>query len=129
MKTYFEQGDWLVTSELLRTPKKTFTLEKLEGVSLRRNLFMVMGIPAGGVPILTLLFWPYLYFGEIAFLLTASIAALTTSYVVGVFKVEALSLKDEEGGVVYGWFPLLSDVRAALEQAFEERGQGKGEKS
>lgn len=129
MKTYFEQGEWLVTSELLRTPKKTFTLEKLEGVSLRRNLFLMMGAPAIGILLLTLLFLRYLYPGEIAFLLCVSVFTLGISYNVGVFKVEALSLRDEEGGIVYGWFSHLNEVRAALEKAFEERGADKGEVS
>ena len=121
MRTYFDDRPWKVTSEIVRTPRKTFALAKLDGVSLKRTFFLFTAAPAlGGIGI-TLLWWRYLFPGEIALILLASLAALIVSFQFGMLKVEALSLKDDEGGAVYGRYAHLSNFRDAIEAAMQDR--------
>ena len=126
MKIYFENGPWKVTERIVRTPKKGFSLDKLEAVSLKRTFFLFTAAPSIGGFLLTLLWWRYLYLGEIVFLLSASVGAIVFSFQFGTLKVEALSLKDDEGGVVYGRFNLLSEFRDAIEEAMQERDLSQG---
>lgn len=121
MKTYYDDHPWLVTERLVRTPKKSFSLDKLEAISLKRTFFLFAAAPAIGGILLTLLWWRYLYIGEIIFLLIASILALVVSFRFGTLKVDALSLKDDEGGTVYGHFAHLATIRDAIELAMQER--------
>lgn len=121
MKIYHDDMQWQVTDRLVRTPKKTFSLDKVEAVSLKRTFFLLAAAPAIGGILLTLLWWRYLYFGEILFLLIASILALAVSFQFGTLKVDALALKDDEGGTVYGRFAHLAVIRDAIELAMQER--------
>ncbi|MDD9911207.1 MAG: hypothetical protein OXR62_16185 [Ahrensia sp.] len=118
--SYYSDRDWQVTDSIVRTPRKTFSLEKLEAVSLKRTFFLFAAGPAVGCIIITLLWWRYLYVGEIATLLAASTIALITSFQFGALKVDALSLKDDEGGIVFGRFNQLARVRDAIEQAMQD---------
>lgn len=121
MKTYYESGRWLVTDRLVRTPKKGFRLERLDGVSLKRTFFLFAAAPAIGGILLVGLWYRYLYPGEVVFILAASVAALIVSFQFGTLKVDALSLKDDEGGTVHGRFGQLASVRDAIELAIQER--------
>lgn len=118
--TYYSDRDWQVTDSIVRTPRKTFSLDKLEAVSLKRTFFLFTVGPAVGCIIITLLWWKYLYVAEIITLLTASIIALIASFQFGALKVDALSLKDDEGGTVFGRFNQLALVRDAIEQAMQD---------
>jgi len=123
MKTYYDGGGWQVTNSLIRTPKKSFSLNRLEAVSLKRSFFLLASMPAIGGLVLTALWWRYLFPGEIMLILSSSIAALIISFQFGTLKVDALSLKDDEGGTVYGRFARLAAVRDAIELAMQERDQ------
>lgn len=121
MKTYHNDQNWRVTERLVKTPKKTFSLEKVEAVSLKRTFFLLAAAPSLGGIALTFLWWRYLYLGEIVFLLIASIVALVVSFQFGTLKVDTLALKDDEGGTVYGRFAHLATIRDAIELAMQER--------
>jgi len=95
MKTYLNDQNWRVTERLVKTPKKTFSLDKIEAVSLKRTFFLLAAAPAVGGILLTLLWWRYLYLGEIVFLLVASILALVISFQFGTLKVDALCPSSE----------------------------------
>lgn len=86
MSIYFDEKPWKVTSEIVRTPRKTFSLEKLDGVSLKRTFFLVTAGPAIGGMVFTLLWWRYLFIGEIFFILLASATALFISFQFGMLK-------------------------------------------
>lgn len=121
MTTYYEGHGWRVTGSLVRTPKRTFSLDRIEAVSLRRTFFLMAAVPAGGAILLVAFWWRYLFLGEIALLLGSAFCALIVSFQFGVLKVDALALKDEEGGTVFGRFGQLANVRAAIETAMHER--------
>ncbi len=121
MKTYYDGGGWQVTDSLVRTPKKSFSLDRLEAVSLKRSFFLLAALPATGALTLTALWWRYLYAHEIWVLILASLTALLVSFQFGTLKVDALSLKDDEGGTVYGRFTQLARVRDAIETAMRDR--------
>lgn len=118
-KIYYSSRDWQVSDCLVRTPKKTFSLQKLDAVSLKRTFFLFTAGPAVGCILITLLWWRYLYPSEILTMLTMSIGALIFSFQFGALKVDALSLKDDEGGIVYGRFNQLALVRDAIETAMQ----------
>lgn len=120
-KVYYEGGGWQVSDSLVRTPKKTFSLERLEAVSLKRTFFLITFMPAFGGIMLSGLWWRYLFISEIITTLSLSAIALYVSFQLGTLKVDAISLKDDEGGTVYGFFNRLSDVRDAIEQAMQDR--------
>lgn len=122
-RPYHDAGGFLVTDRIARTPKKSFAIERIEAVSLRRSLFLMTLVPALGSIALCALAWRYLYASEIAFILIAAGAALAGSWQVGTLKVETLALKDDEGGTVHGLYARLVPVRAAIEQALADRGQ------
>lgn len=121
MSTYFEDGKWLVTDRIVRTPRKSFALEKVEGVTLKRTFFLFTAPPAAGALFLTVLWWRYLFAGEIAFLITVSILALIVSYNFGTLSVHALSLRDDESGMVYNRMSQLLIIRDAIETAMQAR--------
>ena len=130
MSIYFDEKPWKVTSEIVRTPKKTFALAKLDGVSLKRTFFLFTAAPAVGGIGITFLWWRYLFPGEIIFILSMSLVALVISFQFGVLKVEALSLKDDEGGTVYGRYSHLCKIRNAIEEAMQQRvGKAVGERA
>ena len=120
-KTYYEGGGWKVTDSLVHTPKKTFSLERIEAVSLKRTFFLISFTPAIGGIILTFLLWRYLFTSEIITTISASVFALYTSFQFGTLKVDAISLKDDEDGTVYGFFNRLLEVRDAIEKAMQDR--------
>lgn len=128
MKIYHNDPQWQVTDRLVRTPKKSFSLDRVEAVSLKRTFFLFAAAPAIGGILLTILWWRYLYLGEIAFLLIASTLALIISFQFGTLKVDALALKDDEGGTVYGRFAHLAIIRDAIELAMQERERRDGER-
>jgi hypothetical protein len=125
MTTYIKDGLWKVTDKLVRTPRKSFTLQSLDAVSLKRTPFLFAAPPSVGTMFLTALWWRYLYPAEIAFLLAASLISLSGAYQVGVLKLDALSLKDDEGGTVYGLYNQLVTIRDAIEAAMHDH-QSKG---
>lgn len=121
MKTYYENDAWRVTDRIVRTPRKTFALEKIDGVSLKRSFFILAFAPAIGGVALTLLWWRYLYVEEIGVALGVSIATLLLSFRFGTLKVEALSLNSDEDGIVFDRFSHLATIRDAIELAIQER--------
>lgn len=127
MDAYFERGGWRVTASLIRSPRRTFAIDKVEAVSLRRTLFLVCLIPAAGAILIAALFWHYLFFHEIVFLLGVSGLALAISYQFGALTIETLALRDQEGGIVFGRFALLADARDAIEHALDDHRRLKAE--
>lgn len=119
MTLYFEGKGWRVTDSLVRSPKRTFTIDRIEAVSLRRILFLVCTIPAAGAFLIVALFGQYLFAHEIITLICIPGIALVISYQFGVLTVETLALRDQEGGVVYGWFSQLEKARSGIEEALE----------
>lgn len=123
MTCYYKGEGWQVTDTILRTPRKTFAMKKLDAVSLKRSFFLLLAVPSGGALLLTAFWWRYLYPGEIGFMIALSVAALIVSFQFGCLKVEAVSLSDDEGGTVYGRFSQLAAVRDAIERAMQDRAK------
>ncbi|OXT02736.1 hypothetical protein B7H23_07640 [Notoacmeibacter marinus] len=121
MTVFYKGGGWEVTHRLVRTPKKSFDVGKIESVSLKRNLFLMCALPSLGLLGLGLSFWRYLYAGEQVALIALPIVVLAVTWQVGTLKVDSLALRDDEGGTIYGRFSRLLQVRRAIEQAMDER--------
>lgn len=121
MTVFYKGGGWEVTHRLVRTPKKSFDVGKIESVSLKRNLFLMCALPAVGMAGWALAFWRYLYIAEHVMLIGIPLIVLAATWQVGTLKVDSLALRDDEGGTIYGRFSRLLQVRRAIEQAMDER--------
>ena len=121
MTEFYREGGWLVTDTILRTPKKSFDVSRIESVAVRRNVFHLAAAPGVGMFLLALAFWPYLYGGERLFLTLGPVVCLVLAWNVGTIRVDSLALRDDEGGVIYGRHSRLMAVREAVEQAIEAR--------
>ena len=56
----FEGGGFTVTSALLRTPRKSYRLDRIEYVSVERTFFLFAVLPAFALLGIALRFWRYL---------------------------------------------------------------------
>ena len=115
----YESGGFRVTRSLLKTPRKTYALKRIEYVSLRRSLFLFAAIPAIGLLGFTIAFWRYLYAGETVALIAGSVTALLAAWQVGTLRVHSLALKDGELATNLARMGRLKAVRDAVEAAMD----------
>lgn len=117
----FEGGGFTVTSALLRTPRKSYRLDRIEYVSVERTFFLFAVLPAFALLGIALRFWRYLLPGEAAFLIGLPLLALAITWQVGTLQVHSLALRGEDDTKSIGWIPILRDVRAAIDHTMTSR--------
>ncbi|MGE0279584.1 MAG: hypothetical protein AB7P20_03075 [Rhizobiaceae bacterium] len=120
---FYHGGGFEVTDTLLRTPRKTYSLARIEYVSVTRPLLFFAGPPAIGAAGFALAFYRYLYAGEIAALAVAATAALVAASLLGTLRVHSLALRDDEIAQSFGPIWRLRQVRRAVERAMTGAGQ------
>jgi len=125
VRVYYRGGGFEVNEALLKTPRKSYALERIEYVSVTRPLLLFTGPPAIGLIGFALSFWRYLHWGEIFTLAGLSAAALILATRVGTLRVHSLALRDDEVAQSFGPIDRLRAVRGAVEAAMARRG-GKG---
>lgn len=119
--TFFSGGGFTVTSRLLMTPRKTYSIHRIEYVSVGRPLALFLLPPVLGLIFFALAFRRYLYAGEIATLIVACIIAGALAMLVGTLRVHSLALRDEEVASSFGLVTTLRQVRRAVEKAMALR--------
>lgn len=119
----FESGGFTVTATLLRTPRKTYRLDRVEYVSVERTFFVFAVLPAFALLGVALRFWRYLLPGEASFLIGVPVLALAVTWQVGTLQVHSLALRGEDDTKSVGWFPHLRSVRKAVESMMTSRGR------
>lgn len=117
----FEGGGFSVTPTLLRTPRKTYRLDRIEYVSVERTFFVFAVLPSAALLGIALRFWRYLLPGEAAFLMGLPLLVLVAAWQIGTLQVHSLALRGEDDTRSIGWIPRLRGVRAAVEQAMASR--------
>jgi hypothetical protein len=118
---FFRGGGFEVNEKFLRTPRRTYFLANVEYISVTRPLLLFAGAPAFGIIGFVAVFFHYLYLGEIALMLAASTIAITVALMFGTLRVHSLALRDDEVAQSFGPIARLRRVRAAVEQAMEQR--------
>lgn len=122
MEPLYEDNLYTVTPSRLRTPKQTFTMSKIEYVSLRAP-YLIMSLPIALASFgAVFAFGRYLYTAEIAVLIGLAIALPIIGAQFGVMKVHSLALREGDA-VVYGRLGRLRKVRLAVEAAIDAREQ------
>jgi len=116
-RIHYRGGGFEVSDTLLKTPRKSYTLARIEYVSVTRPLLLFAAPPAVGLIGFAAAFWRYLYGGEIAFLIGACVAVLIVAAKFGVLRVHSLALRDDDVAQNFGPIGRLRAVRAAVEAA------------
>lgn len=119
----FAGGGFLVTDRILRTPRKSYVLERIEYISVERPLALFLLPPALGLAGFAVAFHRYLWPAELVFVGAFGIAALIASLTVGTLKVHSLALRDQEVASNIGLITTLRRVRQAVEMAMAARGE------
>ena len=118
----FQGGGFTVTPTMLRTPFKTYELDKIQFVAVQRGLLLFALIPAVGGILFVLRFFRYLYFfTEAVPLLLVCGAAIYAATQVGTLRVRSFALNDDEESNSFGLMRHLTGVRAAVEEVIAER--------
>ena len=121
---HYRGGGFEVTDTLLKTPRKSYALARIEYVSVTRPLLLFAGPPAVGLIGFAASFWRYLHGAEIATLIGLSLAALIVAVRFGVLRVHSLALRDDEVAQNFGPIGRLRAVRAAVEAAMAKNNAG-----
>lgn len=114
---HYQGGGFAVSDTLLKTPRKSYALARIEYVSVTRPLLSFAGPPAIGLIGFAVSFWRYLHLTEIAALVGVSVAALILAAKFGVLRVHSLALRDDEVAQSFGPISRLRAVREAVEAA------------
>lgn len=128
MELLYEDDFYTVTPSRLRTPKQTFTMSKIEYVSLRAP-YLIMSVPIALASLgAVFAFSRYLYTAEIAVLIGLAITLPIVGAQFGVMKLHSLALRDGDP-VVYGRIGRLRKVRAAVDAVLDAREIAQFQKS
>jgi hypothetical protein len=120
-KVYFQEGPFLVTSELVRARNRTIQLSTIETVEIRRRLFlMALGLCAGLIGF-ALTFGDLLYWHEWILMVGLAAAVITISWNLATLSVRS-KLTRGQGWSVIGRAPQLARMRNAIEEAMIARG-------
>lgn len=122
--TIFAGGGFEVTALLLRTPRKTYAIERIEYVSVERPLLLFATPPAIALLGFGAAFHRYLYAGEITALVIGCAGVIALALRLGTLRVHSLALRDEEVASSFGLISTLRQVRRAVETAMAERHGG-----
>lgn len=118
---HYRGGGFEVTDRLLRTPRKSYAINRIEYVSVQRPLIFFAGLPALGLIGFALAFHRYLAAGEIVTLAIVSCAGVAAGLTVGTLRVHSLALRDDEVSISFGLLSRLRAVRVAVERAMVAR--------
>ncbi len=114
---FYRGGGFEVTARLLRTPRRTYALGRIEYVSVTRPLLVFLGGPSLAAFGVAVSFRKYLLTGEIAAIAATSGAALLLSLLIATLRVHSLALRGDEDTQTYGSVWRLHQVRHAVERA------------
>lgn len=115
--TFFSGGGFTVTDRLLRTPRKTYSIHRIEYVSVERPLLLFLLPPVIGLIGFAVVFRRYLYMSEILSLVGICIAAAIVAFLFGTLRIHSLALRDSEVASSLGLVTTLREVRHAVEKA------------
>ncbi|MET3662870.1 hypothetical protein [Aquamicrobium ahrensii] len=115
--TFFSGGGFIVTDRLLRTPRKTYSIHRIEYVSVERPLLLFVLPPMIGLIGFAIVFRRYLYASEIITLIGVCALAATIAFLFGTLRVHSLALRDSEVASSLGLITTLRHVRSAVEKA------------
>lgn len=118
---FYSGGGFEVSETLLRTPRKTYALERIEYVSVQRPLAFFVGLPSAGLIGFVFGFWRYLSALEAGLLIGGSSLAIAGAFCVGTLRVHSMALRDDEVAMSFGLIGQLRHVRAAVERAMAWR--------
>lgn len=118
---FFQGGGFTVTDHLLKTPRRTYLLGRIEYVSVTRPLLIFAGGPALGLLGMTAAFRRYLFAGEIATIVGVAVIILAFASLIGTLRVHSLALGGDEDTQTFGTVWRLRQVRAAVERAMQFR--------
>lgn len=115
------QGDgFRVTSNTLKTPRRTYELKNVELVSVKQPLLLLCGGIGIGLIGFTLSFFRYLYAYEIMGLISLSLGMIIGSALFGTLKVHSLAMRGDEGTLI-GRIGTLRAVKDAVSEALDAR--------
>lgn len=117
----FAGGGFVVTETLLRTPRKTYRLDRIEYVAVERTFFVFAVLPAFALLGIALRFWRYLLPVEAFVLVVLPLLALTITWRVGTLKVHSLALRGNDDTRSIGRIATLRGVWAAVDQTMASR--------
>lgn len=115
---YYDSGKVFVSDTTLRTPRKTFRLNRIEKLALRRDpLFFALPIC---IPLIVFGygFFEYLYIYEMLIIFCGSALILFLAYNVGILFVESKAVSEP---ALVSKLSTLREVRIAVEDAMEGR--------
>lgn len=118
----FQSTRFTVTDNILRTPRKTYALQDVDYVQVKRPFF-VLSLGLGGLLLAWAgVFWDLLYGNERLFLVLGVLAVITLASRVGTLVVHSLSLRggDLEDAVIWD-IATVRAVRGALDEAMLNR--------
>jgi len=118
---FYRGGGFEVTDRLLKTPRRTYALGKIEYVSVTRPLLIFLGGPALGLLGVAVSFRRYLFPGEITVITIGCVAALIAGFLFATLRVHSLALRGDDDTQTYGPLWRLRQVRSAVERAMTFR--------
>lgn len=121
-KTYFQSGVWQVTDEFVKARGRSIQLSTLESIDLSRKVFFMAAGFGGCLALFALAYVDILTFIEIIVALALAVGALYLSWNVATLTIYS-KLTGHKGWSVTGWASSLVQMRAAIEQALEERAK------
>src|SRR5688572_13815802 len=122
-RVLFRSKRFTVTDKILRTPRKTYALQEVDYVQVKRPLFM-LSLGLGALLLAwAAVFWDLLYFQERAFLVLGVLITIAAASRVGTLVVHSLSLRggDLEDAIIWD-ITTVRAVRAALDEAMLTKG-------
>lgn len=118
----FRTKRFTVTREFLRTPRKTYALEHIDYVQVKRPVFILSVVLGGLLLAWAMMFWDVLYPVERTGLVTAIGLVIVFSSRLGLLIVHSWSLRGGELEDAILWdIATVRRVRDALDRAMMER--------
>jgi hypothetical protein len=120
----FRSKRFTVTDKILRTPRKTYALQEVDYVQVKRPLLMV-SLALGALLLAWAgVFWDLLYSQERTFLVAGVLAMIAAASRIGTLVVHSLSLHggDLEDAIIWD-IGTVRAVRVALDETMLIRGR------
>lgn len=116
----YSGGGFEVTSNILKTSRRTYELKNIEHISLHQPLLIIAGVIACGLMLFTISFFRYLYEGEIISLVAVSVVGILLGINMGALKIHSLALREDQRPL-HGSIRHLKAVKNAVETAIDSR--------
>lgn len=113
---YYQDRDFLITSSKAKSPRKTYRIDKIEKISLRRDPFFIMLALSVFTGLFLMRFGFALNIGPFFFFLVVMIGAYVASYF-GMLYVTSKAVSELAFVGLYG---RLAEVREAIEKAMHK---------